>query len=319
MGERTTNGSTARRSAAPPAARSKQAKARAAQGPPATPAPKEPPDPFRPTVPPRKRTSFAAPASPNGRARVAPWHRLRLDPDFLEEADLYDRGYRLVAGVDEVGRGCLAGPVVAGAVILPLGWKPDGLRDSKMLKPEDRERLADAVVEHAIAWSVAAVEPSVIDRINILQATLLATALAAARLPVRPDALLLDGTLHLADVTVHQRVIVDGDRLCASVAAASVVAKVFRDRLMVELDREYPGYDLASNKGYAAPEHRAGLRAFGTAPIHRLTFASCADVEQTTLWEAVGDGVGRVDPEGIEDSQELEPSERADDLVPVGS
>jgi ribonuclease HII len=227
----------------------------------------------------------------SGRATVAPWHKLRLDPDFVEERDLHDRGYRLIAGVDEVGRGCLAGPVVVGAVILPLGWKPEGLRDSKMLKPEDRERLADEIVGTALSWSLAAVEPAVIDRINILQATLLAVGLATARLPVRPDALLLDGTLHLTDVTVHQRVVIDGDRLCVSIAAASIIAKVFRDRLMVELDGQFPGYDLASNKGYAAPEHRAGLRALGTAPVHRLSFASCADVEQTTLWEAVGPGL----------------------------
>jgi ribonuclease HII len=244
----------------------------------------------RPNGPRRRHATFAAAGALSGRATVAPWHRLRLDPDFGEERDLHDRGYRLVAGVDEVGRGCLAGPVVVGAVILPLGWKPDGLRDSKMLKPEDRERLADEIVATALSWSLAAVEPAVIDRINILQATLLATGLAAARLPVRPDALLLDGTLHLADVTVHQRVVIDGDRLCVSIAAASILAKVFRDRLMVELDGQYPGYDLASNKGYAAPEHRAGLRALGTAPVHRLSFASCADVEQTTLWEAVGPG-----------------------------
>jgi ribonuclease HII len=245
----------------------------------------------RPNAPRRRHATFAAAGALSGRATVAPWHRLRLDPDFVEERDLHDRGYRLIAGVDEVGRGCLAGPVVVGAVILPTGWKPDGLRDSKMLKPEDRERLADQIVATALSWSLAAVEPAVIDRINILQATLLAVGLATARLPVRPDALLLDGTLHLTDVTVHQRVVIDGDRLCVSIAAASIIAKVFRDRLMVELDGQFPGYDLASNKGYAAPEHRAGLRALGTAPVHRLSFASCADVEQTTLWEAVGPGI----------------------------
>jgi ribonuclease HII len=245
----------------------------------------------RPSARRRRHATFAAAGALSGRATVAPWHKLRLDPDFVEERDLHDRGYRLIAGVDEVGRGCLAGPVVVGAVILPLGWKPEGLRDSKMLKPEDRERLADEVMRTALSWSLAAVEPAVIDRINILQATLLAVGLASARLPVRPDALLLDGTLHLTDVTVHQRVVIDGDRLCVSIAAASIIAKVFRDRLMVELDGQFPGYDLASNKGYAAPEHRAGLRALGTAPVHRLSFASCADVEQTTLWEAVGPGL----------------------------
>jgi ribonuclease HII len=159
-----------------------------------------------------------------------------------------------------------------------------------MLKAEARERLAEEIVRHAVAWAIAAVEPAVIDRVNILQATLLATQLAASRLAVRPDALLLDGTLYLPDISLPQRVIIDGDRLCASIAAASVLAKVARDRLMVELDGRFPGYDLAHNKGYAAPEHRAGLREHGTTSIHRLTFASCAEVEQTLLWESVGPG-----------------------------
>ena len=245
----------------------------------------------RPTTARRRGSSFVAPGARSGRATAAPWHRPRVDPDLVEERDLWERGYRFIAGVDEVGRGCLAGPVFAGAVILPADWIPAGLRDSKMLKLEDRERLAGEIAAHAVSWAVAAVEPAVIDHINILQATLLATHLAASRLTVRPDALLLDGTLHLTDVTIHQRVIIDGDRLCASIAAASVMAKVARDRLMVELDARYPGYDLAHNKGYAAPEHRAGLRALGTTPIHRLTFASCAEVEQTTLWEPVGPGL----------------------------
>jgi ribonuclease HII len=216
--------------------------------------------------------------------------------------------------VDEVGRGCLAGPVVCGAVILPPGWHPDGLRDSKMLKAEERERLGEAIMAGALAWSVAFVEPAIIDRINILQATLLAAHLAPARLSMRPDALILDGSLHLEDVRIHQRVVIDGDRLCASVAAASVVAKVLRDRFMVEMDGLYPGYDLANNKGYAAPEHRAGLKALGFAPIHRLTFASVAAVEQASLWEAVGPGD---DEEATMDDEGTRIDEAADD--PAGA
>lgn len=232
----------------------------------------------------RRGSSFAAPGARSGRATAASWHHLRGTPDFTEELVLQRRGHRFVAGVDEVGRGCLAGPVVAAAVILPAGWMPEGLRDSKLLRPEDRERLAAEVRAHALAWSVAFVEPAVIDRINILQATLLAAATAAGRLSIRPDALLLDGSLALQDLSIEQRVVVDGDRLCVSVAAASVVAKVARDRLMVELDRQYPGYGLASNKGYAAPEHRAGLAALGLTAIHRRSFASCADAEQLGIW-----------------------------------
>ena len=266
-------------------------------------------DPARgPVAAPRRGSSYLAPGAHGGRAVASPWHRPRLDPDFAEERDLWERGYRLVAGVDEVGRGCLAGPVVVGAVILPRGWLPWGLRDSKMLKAADRERLAAEILDHALAWAIAAVEPAVIDRINILQATLLAAEVAASRLSVRPDALLLDGALHLPGQSIHQRVVIDGDRLCASVAAASVIAKVSRDRLMVEFDARYPGYDLARNKGYAAPEHRAGLRALGTTPIHRLTFASCAEVEQMGLWEAVGPG----EPTGLDDDLADGANERGD-------
>jgi ribonuclease HII len=234
----------------------------------------------------RRGPTVFAPAAPGGRFEVAPWHRERLDPDFAEERILWSRGYRFVAGIDEVGRGCLAGPVTAAAVILPPDWQPRGLRDSKLLKPEDRRGLDKEIRAHAIALSIAFVSPELIDRINILQATLLASTLAAARLPIAPDALLLDAVA-LPEVRVHQRVLVSADRLCASVAAASVIAKVARDRLMEELDGLYPGYDLARNKGYAAPEHRAGLAALGLSPIHRLSFAPCRDREQMSLWDDV--------------------------------
>ena len=215
---------------------------------------------------------------------------------------LWERGYRHVAGIDEVGRGCLAGPVTAAAVILPPDWKPRGLRDSKLLKPEDRRRLDEEIRDHALAVSVAFVSAELIDRINILQATLLAQTLAAARLPIRPDALLLDAVT-LPEVPVHQRVLVSADRLCASVAAASVVAKVARDALMESLDVLYPGYDLASNKGYAAPEHRAGLETLGLSPIHRLSFAPCRDRQQMSLWD---DGAANGGPaaSGLEDTDE---------------
>jgi ribonuclease HII len=215
---------------------------------------------------------------------VAPWLHERLDPDFAEERILWSRGFRHVAGIDEVGRGCLAGPVTAAAVILPPDWIPRGLRDSKMLKPEDRRRLDVEIRSHAVAWAIAFVSPELIDRVNILQATLLASTLAAARLPIRPDALLLDAVA-LPEVRIHQRVLVSADRLCASVAAASVIAKVARDSLMAEMDELYPGYDLARNKGYAAPEHRAGLAALGLCPIHRLSFAPCRDRQQMSLWD----------------------------------
>lgn len=237
-------------------------------------------------APPRRSAVAALTPTSNTADRRHPrgWYRPRLDPDLAEERWLRSRGFRFVAGIDEVGRGCLAGPVVAGAVILPPDWVPDGLRDSKLLRADERERLDAEIRRRAFAWAVAAVEPGVIDRINILQATLLATQLAASRLPVRPDVLVFDGSLGLPEIRLPQRVIVDADRLCASVAAASVVAKVARDRLMVEYDATYPGYGLASNKGYAAPEHRAGLAALGLTPIHRRTFASVAAIDQLGFW-----------------------------------
>jgi ribonuclease HII len=237
-----------------------------------------------PAPPARRGPTVSAPGAVTGRLEVAPWHRERLDPDFAEERILWSRGFRHVAGIDEVGRGCLAGPVAAAAVILPPDWQPSGLRDSKLLTPQERARLAGEIRARAVAWAVAFVGPELIDRINILQATLLASQLAAARLTVRPDALLLDAVA-LPEVGIHQRVLVSADRLCASVAAASVVAKVARDALMEELDGVYPGYDLARNKGYAAPEHRAGLWALGLSPIHRLSFATCRNVDQMLLWE----------------------------------
>ena len=157
-----------------------------------------------------------------------------------------------------------------------------------MLDAPERERLAECIRDGAVAWAVAAVEASLIDRINILQATLLASMLAAARLPVRPDALITD-SLHLPDIGLPQRVLIDADRRCLSVAAASVVAKVYRDALMVAYDERYPGYGFAEHKGYAAPEHRAAIESLGVTPIHRRTFGTCIDApaaEQTELWPA---------------------------------
>ena len=257
------------------------------------PSPKVPVGPGRPLAPaaPKRPASYPSLFAAGGRITVPRGLQLRLDPDDSEERALRRAGFRFIAGIDEVGRGCLAGPVVAGAVILPPGWSPAGLRDSKLLDAATRELLAARIQEGAVAWAVAAVEASLIDRINILQATLLASLLAAARLQVRPDALITD-SLHLPDVGVHQRVLADADRLSCSVAAASVVAKVYRDHLMVEYDARYPGYGFAEHKGYAAPEHRAAIESLGVCPIHRRTFGSCVDVplaEQIELWEEAGE------------------------------
>lgn len=239
-----------------------------------------------PSQPDSRPDTYATFFSRSGRAPVAHGLQPQLDPGWREEKALWDRGYRFVAGVDEVGRGCLAGPVVAGAVVLPRGWYPEGLRDSKLLDPPERERLAAEIRARALAWSVAAVENDVIDAINILQATLLASTLAVARLPIRADAVVLDA-IYLSGLGAQQRALIDADRLSVSVAAASVVAKVYRDGLMVGYEDRFPGYGFASHKGYTCPEHRAAIDRLGVSPIHRRTFGVCVDAreaESYALW-----------------------------------
>jgi ribonuclease HII len=250
--------------------------------------PAAPDAPLHDAVAPARRATAATLFTSTGRTPVARGIRLRMDPDFGEESILWDRGHRFVAGIDEVGRGCLAGPVVAGAVILPRDWMPDGLRDSKLLDAPSRERLAAEIRRGAIAWAVGAVSPELIDRLNILRATVLASMLAAVRLSVRPDALLLDGGLPLPALAVPQRSVIDADRLCASVAAASVVAKVARDRFMISMDERYPGYGFASHKGYTCQEHREAILALGASPLHRRSFGilgNVAPVDQLDLWD----------------------------------
>jgi ribonuclease HII len=190
-------------------------------------------------------------------------------------------GATLIAGVDEVGRGALFGPVVAAAVILPPDTRIRGLRDSKQLLPADRERLAAIVRKRAIALAVEAVSVEVIDRVNIYQATRIAMTAAVAALSPAPDHLLIDAMR--LDHPCAQTSIIYGDSLSLSIAAASVIAKVHRDNLMRQLDREYPQYGLASHKGYGTPEHLAALREHGPCALHRRSFQPVA---QTTLpWD----------------------------------
>lgn len=181
------------------------------------------------------------------------------------------QGADLIAGVDEVGRGALFGPVVAAAVILPPDTRIRGLRDSKQLLEEDRVRLEAIVRARAIAIAVEEVDAETIDRVNIYQASRMAMSAAVLRLAPQPDHLLIDA-LRL-DLPHAQTAIIYGDSLSISIAAASVVAKVYRDRRMCELDREYPGYGLASHKGYATPEHREALKNLGPSLLHRKSFA----------------------------------------------
>jgi ribonuclease HII len=188
------------------------------------------------------------------------------------ERELRLAGFRHVAGIDEVGRGCLAGPVVAAAVILPERHRIKGIRDSKMLPRVRREALYAQIVDRAEAIGVGCVEVEVIDRINIYQATKLAMRQALDRMPDRPDHLLIDA-LSLREVELPQRPIIHGDAISASIAAASIVAKVTRDRICDEFDRRYPGYGFARNKGYGTRRHFDALVLDGPCEWHRRSFA----------------------------------------------
>ncbi len=208
--------------------------------------------------------------------------RLKCTQKFEKLAS--SAGAKLIAGVDEVGRGSLFGPVVAGAVILPSDYRIKGLRDSKLLDEKTREKLAARIKDHAIAWAVAAVDVARIDQLNIYWASLLAMRRAIEQLAPAPDHLLLDAVR--LDLECPQTKIIHGDALSISIAAASIVAKVERDAMIRRWAPVYPEYDLASNKGYRSPKHIAALKEFGPTPLHRLSFAPvwmCNVVTQETL------------------------------------
>ncbi len=198
--------------------------------------------------------------------------RIRLSRLYALERDLWSVGCQMIAGIDEVGRGPLAGPVVAGAVILPGGvWLP-GLNDSKRLSPGRRTELAAMIKERALAWTVAEVGVAYIDQYNIRQAALEAMRRCVAGLAVPPDYLLVDGMV-IPQLKIPQAGLIRGDSRSASIAAASILAKVARDELMERLDPVYPGYGFARHKGYGTPEHLAALARLGPCPIHRYSFA----------------------------------------------
>jgi ribonuclease HII len=194
------------------------------------------------------------------------------------EKEAWRKGSRLVGGVDEVGRGCLFGPVVAAAVILNPQDRIRGLRDSKLLPEQTRERLAAQIRARAFCWAFAAVDAAEIDAINILQASRLAMRNAVLQLHPEPDFLLVDAVC--LDHPCTQRAIIHGDALSVSIAAASIIAKVERDRMMRELDATYPQYALASNKGYGTRAHRAALLEHGPTPLHRMTFAPVRSTQE---------------------------------------
>ncbi len=196
-------------------------------------------------------------------------------PTFIEEQMLAEQGYRFIAGVDEVGRGPLAGPVVAVAVVLPLDLDAPWLslvRDSKQLTPKRRESLFPLIHKASIGVGIGCVPPEVIDAQGIARATRMAMCLAVEHLPCPPDFLLID-YFRLPELAVYQKNITRGDSLSLSIACASIVAKVTRDCIMVELDKVYPDYGFARHKGYATRDHLSTLRRLGACPIHRKCFA----------------------------------------------
>ena len=196
----------------------------------------------------------------------------QMPPDMLQfESQARRQGFRIIAGVDEAGRGPLAGPVVAAAVILPERQCIAGVDDSKKLTEAKRSFLYDEIMKQAVSVGVGVSDSQTIDRINILQATLRAMESAVAELSLQPDCLLIDGISKTA-LQIQQKTIKKGDSLSLSVAAASIIAKVTRDRMMEAYDKEYPGYGFAGHKGYGSAAHIAAIAAKGPTPIHRITF-----------------------------------------------
>jgi ribonuclease HII len=203
-------------------------------------------------------------------------------PSFIEEERLAAQGYRLIAGVDEVGRGALAGPVVAAAVILPNNIKAawfDEVRDSKLLTPAKRERLYLQVREVAVAVGIGEAPHSIVDSQGVVRATRIAMKQAIEQLSPSPESLLID-YLHLPEINLPQKGIVHGDNLSFSIACASIIAKVARDRIMVEFDRDFPGYGMARHKGYGTRQHVSCLLRLGACAIHRRSFRPVREITQ---------------------------------------
>lgn len=196
--------------------------------------------------------------------------------EFTLEKQYTDLGYHAICGVDEAGRGPLCGPVVAAACILPMNVQIDGLNDSKKLTEKKREALFDVIMEKAVACSVASASVEEIDALNILEATLLAMRRAIAGLSVPTDMVLIDGNID-RDFPLPAKAIIHGDATSPSIAAASILAKVTRDRMCVDLDAQYPMYGILKNKGYGSKEHMDALRKYGPSPIHRKKFIRFLD------------------------------------------
>jgi len=209
----------------------------------------------------------------------------RMVPDLNRlESSLNERGYRLIAGVDEVGRGPLAGPVVAAAVILPPGDKIEGIADSKKLSENRREELFDEIAASGAFCSVGIIDNSTIDKINILQASLMAMRKAVSSLPEKPDFLIVDGMYTIPNIDIPQLAICGGDAICRAISAASIMAKVTRDRIMHKYEKIYPDFAFSCHKGYPTRKHINELKQFGPTGIHRKSFRPVEEiVKQATI------------------------------------
>lgn len=197
----------------------------------------------------------------------------RLEEMLKIENDLYSKGYKLIAGVDEAGRGPLCGPVVAAAVILPENYKIEGVNDSKKLSEKKREMLYDKIINEAVAVGVGISDVYVIEEVNILNATKMAMKEAISKLSVKPDFVLIDGN-QMIDINIEASTVVSGDAKSESIAAASIIAKVTRDRMLYDYDKVYPEYGFAKHKGYGTKAHIAAIKEYGLTPIHRPSFCT---------------------------------------------
>lgn len=200
---------------------------------------------------------------------LAEEERLQILRQYEEE--LWQNAYQYIAGVDEVGRGCIAGPVVAAAVVLPRDFMVADIDDSKKLSPVKRTALAKIIKERALDWSIASVSTSLLDEMNIYNASKEAMRRAIRKLKINIDYLLIDA-MHISDINIKQQAIIKGDTLSVSIASASIIAKVERDRMMEDFDHFYPGYDFSKHKGYATKRHLEALQSKGICPIHRKSF-----------------------------------------------
>lgn len=209
-------------------------------------------------------------AVPNRKNRKKRLRPRRAELSSREDAVLAS-GIQLLAGVDEAGRGCLAGPVVAAAIVYCPHAKLPPVADSKQLSPVEREKLYGEIQERSRAWAVASVSAAELDRINIHEASLLAMRQAVEKLAVPPDYVLVDGRFSL-ELTVKQQAVIDGDNLCQVISAASIIAKVWRDRHMAQLQEQYPQFSFAQHKGYGTQQHREELKKHGPTPEHRRSF-----------------------------------------------